>query len=244
MNQAQEEPIFAELAGTRNKAQEVGKQLLLALQDGTLQSGQRLPSERALAQQMVVSRGSVREALSALERLGILKRRVGDGTYVLPVAQGLSSLLGVLSLRDSSGGLVDLWEARLEIETALAGMCMRSAGEKAISRIDRNLQEMRDALAGGEVMRYLDADKRFHLAIARGADNQFLESMVTPLIAITNDHLLENISSGRLLERCHESLPEHEQIFSAIQGRDELAVDRAVRTHYLNVEGFFGRKYW
>ncbi|MDR7465382.1 MAG: GntR family transcriptional regulator, partial [Armatimonadota bacterium] len=67
---------------TKKKSTHVAEQILQAIMSGQYRVGDRLPPERVLAEEMGVSRPSVREALSALQIVGVVASRVGDGTYV------------------------------------------------------------------------------------------------------------------------------------------------------------------
>jgi len=73
---------FQEIKQAKTKGTYVAEQIMSAIEQGEYQIGDKLPSERAIAEQMKVSRNSVREALSALQKLGAIESRAGTGTYI------------------------------------------------------------------------------------------------------------------------------------------------------------------
>src|SRR5262245_46615986 len=102
--------------------EEIGRQVKQLIAEGRLKTGDRLPPERELAEKFVVSRTSVREALRALESLGLIEIRPGEGTFVRQVS--VDALVGPLALmlpsqREAIG---ELFEARRVLEPAIAAL--------------------------------------------------------------------------------------------------------------------------
>jgi DNA-binding FadR family transcriptional regulator len=235
---------FKEVRSPASKSREVAMQLLSAINTGVYRSGEKLPPERLLAEQMKVSRTCVREALSALSVLGIVGRKVGYGTYVLASKSEIAEFPRPFALNQSRDDLLDIWEARMEIEAVIVKVCIESATPKAIGRIERYLGQMKEMVQSGASLEYLNLDKKFHFSIARGTNNPILENTIRPLIGITNNYLLEKVSVDHLQERCLESLPEHASILEAIKKRDIATAVDAIRDHFANVERYFGRRFW
>mgnify|MGYP000244581015 CR=1 FL=1 len=229
---------------TRKKSAEVARQIVRAIREGTYKPGDKLPTQRDLAEQMGVSRNSVREALSALEILGIVESKVGSGTYISSSLQEQTVIDDIFLRPKATDDVLDLWEARKEIEAVIVKLASEFASKKSISRIQYALDRMHEALEKDDAVEYLELDKIFHLAIAKACDNALLESIITPLIFITNDYLTETLQEHKLLERCRHSIQEHKDIFLAIKKGDARGGIKAVRDHFTNVESFFGRKFW
>src|SRR5439155_4866644 len=107
--------------------QEIVRQVKQMIAEGRLESGDQLPAERELAEKFVVGRSSVREALRALESLGLVEIRPGEGTFVREVS--VESLIEPLALVMASQreAIGELFEARRMIEPALAALAARRA---------------------------------------------------------------------------------------------------------------------
>jgi len=241
---------FGGISNTKKKSTLVVQQLLSALSSDMYCPGDKLPPERVLAEKMECSRSCIREALKALEILGLIESKAGDGTYILPGISEDKELLQGLFSGKVAHDLFDVWEACAEIEAVVTKLAAKSATQKAIERMKSYLNEMRAMLEARNSKGYLDANRDFHLALARGADNPLLESIMRPLIRVTNNDsllnnaLLEDSSQSHLLKRLQESFSEHEKVLHAIQQRDEEAAVRAMREHYKKVRQFYGQKLW
>ncbi|MBI4560568.1 MAG: FadR family transcriptional regulator, partial [Candidatus Rokubacteria bacterium] len=101
--------------------EEIVRQIRTLISEGKLRSGDQLPPERELAESFKVSRTSVREALRALESIGLIEIRAGEGTFVREIS--VESLIEPLALviltqREAVG---ELFEARRLLEPAIAG---------------------------------------------------------------------------------------------------------------------------
>src|SRR5437867_12526511 len=120
--------------------EEIVRQVKQLIAEGRFKSGDRLPPERELAEKFVVSRTSVREALRALESLGLIDIRPGEGTFVREVS--IDALVGPLALlmttqREAIG---ELFEARRVLEPALAALAARRATPGGAQGLERILE--------------------------------------------------------------------------------------------------------
>jgi len=233
-----------EVKATKKKSALVARQILDAFENRQFEPGDRLPPERVLAQEMKVSRTCVREALKALEVLGLIESRVGDGTYVLPDATESNQWLGGVPSAHETTDLIDIWEARAEIEAVVVRLAISTATTKAITRIESHLKKLRQRVEAEDAEGYLDQDRQFHMAIARAADNPLLESMISPLIQLITQSLLEDIPRPRVARRLKISLAEHENLVAAIKRRDEKDAVDIVRDHFKKVREFYGSRLW
>jgi GntR family transcriptional repressor for pyruvate dehydrogenase complex len=236
--------LFREIKAQKRKSGDAVRQILDGIKRGTLKPGQKLPSERELSAQMGISRNSLREALLALEVLGYTTSRVGDGTYLRTNLSEAANTADVLASMGHDRDLPDVWEARSEIEGVIVKMAVRSASDKSIERMADCFGAMRGALTARDAMQYIELDKKFHMAIARGADNDLLARIIQPLIEITNDYLFHGVEPEKLLGRFSVSIQEHKTILHAIQNRDQAAGVEAIAVHFRNVEKYFGKRLW
>lgn len=205
---------------------EVAERLLAFFTSGDIAVGTRLPAERQLAASLGVGRSAVREALAALEILGIVVVRPGSGTYL---RDGISELLP----RTLSWGLM-LGEPRTRELVELRGGLEVQAVQLAASKItDASLERMRSHLAAMEenlhdLKAFVEADAAFHREIAVSSGNQVLQELLQSIRS-----LLRIWVDRALTDEGHASaaLEEHREIFEALERRDGAAVTAAMHSH-------------
>lgn len=197
---------------------------------GQFAPGDILPAEDVLAEQLQVSRITIRETVKSLSAKGMLQVRRRYGTIVLPRSQWQLFDPDVITWRARAGavdeGLIqDLMELRLIIEPNAARLAAKRATNEDRLAIRRAYQAMARAVAGhGE---YVPADLAFHGAILIACHNQFVQQMQNALSAIlrTSFELSSEIAGGPA-----RSLPMHEALCIAIEQGDPAAAEEAVLT--------------
>jgi GntR family transcriptional regulator, uxu operon transcriptional repressor len=211
----------------------VGDRIQGLIRDQKIASGSRLPSERDLAAQLNVSRASVREALIALELTGVVEVRGGSGIYVSEQATAQADE------QEIGSGPFEVLSARRLIESEVAAIAARMATDGAMDAIHRAMVDMEKYF--DDVKRNEDADRTFHLAIARATGNAALVQVV------------ENLwnQRGRLWSKMEEhfqteelrtaTLSDHRRILEAIAARDPAGARRAMRAHLERVTREFSR---
>ncbi len=207
------------------------RQVKAMIAEGRLKSGDRLPPERDLAEKFVVSRTSVREALRALESLGLIEIRPGEGTFVREVS--VETLieplaLAMLSQREAIG---ELFEARRLLEPSIAAFAARRATPNDIEEMTRILEDQATEIAAGRTG--LAQDAEFHSAIAAAAHNRAISRLVHGIMDLLTQSREESLSTPGRPTRSHES---HRQILASIAARDEVAAHQAMLDHLLGVE--------
>lgn len=231
---------------TENKAVYVVDQILTALDDGTYTNGDKLPSEKVIAQETGISRPSVREAIGVLRFVGILETRVGDGSYVkrvIPnVRESPSVVSRIRSLLEGADNPFEALEARRTLETNLVR-------EAAVKRVSDDLASMEDALEEGAVaVREMDCDRllvsdlRFHRCIGKACQNIFLNQMLSSLLEIMESVLWKDVKR-QLLETGAPSLGLiqnlHRRILDGIVASDADSAQRAMQDHFDAIEELF-----
>ena len=202
------------------------EQLISHVVKGNWKPGDRIPPERELCQQLGIARTSLREALKAMELVGMLDSRVGDGTFVCPRSEFLSRPLLWAFTGADHNELHDIMEARTIIEENLAGLAAQRASNEEIAAIGRAVQMMRDSLARGESI--LEADMAFHLAISAAAHNEVMRNAVQLLRNLTRQWIYFKL----LLPNVPPTvLKRHEAIYRAISQRKPAAARSAMRRH-------------
>lgn len=192
------------------------------IDEGSLRPGDRLPSERVLAEQLGVSRTSVRQGIKVLESIGRLETRVGSGTFI---CQDQVPQISIQDIDINRKGLSDLIAARIGIETTVLRVFFATARSEenmlALESIHREAEKARDAEKHSR-----NSDKgfrynfRFEEAIAAMTENKIL------ILQQQQIHALWAYMWGRLgfLPRNTHGLAQHAAILSAIQENEcELA---------------------
>ena len=210
--------------------QQVADSIRQQIQRGAMPPGSRLPSEKALAQQLGVSRPTVREAMIALEIAGMVEIRTGSGSYVRNRATAAPPSV------DTGPGPIELLNARILIEGEVAAEAAQRATVADLEAIAGTLHEMESLIARGEHSR--NADQSFHVHIARATGNDVVASIVGELWAGMFSPLFHTFSERtRLVSRQDAALNEHRAIYAALRTRDAIGARAAMRHHLIQVQG-------
>ncbi|MEZ0212115.1 MAG: FadR/GntR family transcriptional regulator [Xanthobacteraceae bacterium] len=209
----------------RRLYQQVADQIRGLLQNGHFEIGSRLPAERDLAQQLGVSRPSLREALIALEIDGTVEIRMGSGIYVAAAVERRT-----LAQAATGESAVELMEARATVEAAVIGLAGARFTPAALRELRLTLEAMRADIEEGR--KPLGHDRQFHLAIAEQSGN----SVIVRLVGELFDERHSPISS-RFRERFdtpprwRHALAEHEAILAALEARDVPLAQMRMHAH-------------
>ena len=214
---------------TRRLYQQVADEIRGLIRTGQFPPLSRLPAERELAQQLGVSRPSLREALIALEIEGSVEIRMGSGVYVcLPAEPEPSASSGEAGVFGESPS--ELMAARVAIEGAVVVMACARMSSGALDEIAQALARMRVAVEAGRSP--LDDDRAFHLAIAMRAGNSVLTRIVGELFDERHSRISTRISHRfETRETWVVALAEHEAILTALEAAEPLRAEAAMRVH-------------
>jgi GntR family transcriptional repressor for pyruvate dehydrogenase complex len=193
---------------------------------GVWKPGVRIPAERQLGQLLGVGRASLREALKALEIMGLIETRLGDGTYVCQRSEFLSRPLLWAITSSSETEVHELVEARKLIETELAGLAAERATAEDLKQIGAHLDRMERSLESSS--EFLQSDIEFHLAIGQAAHNSILMNA----LHLIRNLLQEWIGSTLQLEGiAQKALDHHKAIFLAIAKKNGPAARAGMASH-------------
>ena len=210
--------------------------LLELIAQGEFVAGDRLPSERALADRFNVSRTSVREAIIALELQGAVEVRGGSGIYV---AQSSAPSASAFVLQGAHGPF-EVLRARSLIESEIAAAAAVHRTDADIDRIFESLSAMRQNM--GDKAANDAADRQFHLGIAQATGNSILLQMVSALWDLRKGPLWTQIESHfHSADMRAASQEGHQRIFDALLVRDPDAARVAMRQHLERVIGQFAQ---
>jgi GntR family transcriptional repressor for pyruvate dehydrogenase complex len=212
--------------------EEIVRQVKAMIAEGRLKAGDRLPPERDLAEKFVVSRTSVREALRALESLGLVEIRPGEGTFVRQVS--IDSLVEPLALLMVSQreGIGELFEARRLLEPSLAALAAERATPEEIHEMERILEEQAKEIAAGRTG--LAQDAQFHAAIGAAAHNRAITRIAHAIMDLLTQSREESLNTPGRPTRSHE---DHRRMLAAIGRRDVEGARKAMQDHIEAVEG-------
>lgn len=216
-------PIKA--AEPRRLYQQIADQIRALIQGGHFSPGDRLPAERDLAQQLGVSRPSLREALIALEIEGSVEIRMGSGIYITAESERRPWQTG--SMGESP---LELMQARATIEGTVIMLAAAHMTEDALQLLRRVLDAMRAEIDDGR--KPLDQDRLFHLTIANQSGNSVLARIVSDLFDERHSPISAQIRARfETPETWSFALAEHEAIYAALEARDPLQAQAMMHVH-------------
>jgi GntR family transcriptional repressor for pyruvate dehydrogenase complex len=204
------------------------ERLITNVVHGTWKAGQQIPTERVLCQQLGIARNSLREALKAMELIGMLESKVGEGTFVCPRSEFLSRPLLWAFTGTDHAELADLMEARALMETDLAGLAAERATPEELTRIEDTLHAMEQQIAESETV--LESDMAFHLYVGQAAHNEVLANAAQLLRNVLKYWIHLKLMIGRIPA---QALERHREIYQAIRGRD-VHSSRALMQEHLD----------
>lgn len=200
---------------------------------GDLKPGDRLPPEKELADDLGLSRSSLREAIKALVFIRLLDVRQGDGTYVTSLEPKflLEALSFALDIHDDSS-LLDIFEVRRILESQATGLAAKAATAADVAALRAESAEVAAHSNNWELL--VEHDVRFHKMITNLAGNSYMASLIDGLTSKTvRARVWRVITQEGVVER---TLQEHELIIDAIEaGNADLAI-AAATVHISGVE--------
>jgi GntR family transcriptional repressor for pyruvate dehydrogenase complex len=215
--------------------EEIMEQIESLIVQGGFNPGDKLPSEREMAERLGVSRGSVREALTALAAIGILDIRPGEGTFVASTSDQdtIEALAMIWSVERNS--LAELMEVRRILESEAAALCAARATPEDVRHMELMLDDMKNTAERHE--QGVDFDLYFHFAIGQGTGNRVLHRLLNTLDQMMHQTFLQNrqemYASPGVAQRI---ISEHEVILEAIRNRDVQAAREGMLNHLDHVE--------
>ncbi len=204
--------------------QSIAAKIRRRVRDGVYRPGDRLPGERELAEEFGVSRVTIREAEIALQAQGLIRIKTGSGAYVTDQQEASVTQLPIVSA-------LELTEARLLFESEAAALAARSISEETLARLEELVSVMGKT---EDVAATQEADREFHLTIARSSSNKAVSHVVETLWQMRSDipDVMEVHASVCTDESADERSAEHGAILTALKNRDPAAARSAMQDHF------------
>ncbi len=211
-------------------ADKVASQLKKAISQGVFKVGERLPSELELADQMGVSRPSVREAIQQLALLGILETVHGGGSIVKNLTEQEIQRPIELIFAEDTQRVLELTEIRLFMEAWAVRKAAKNRTAADLDQMRKYLQEMEDDFEKG--INRFELDLMFHNAIASATHNVIYLHFINSVYGLINYSIKihrERVLYGRQDQM--RILKDHRRIFNAIKDREPDAAEAAIKDH-------------
>ena len=203
--------------------EQVAEQITAWITSNGLREGDRLPPERELATRLGVSRATLSQALVALEVIGVVTVRHGDGT-ILTEQQGATKIVD--AIRQHANRLPEIIETRDALETKIAALAAVRRTDEDLARIDDALHGMEaDIESGG---RGVEGDERFHGAVTAAAHSLLLARLMDEIGDLIRETRIESLSQPG---RPKKSLAGHRAIAEAIRTGDAKTAAAAMHAH-------------
>ncbi len=217
--------------------EEIVEQIRTLMAGGALKPGDKLMPERELAERLRVSRASVREAIRALEMMGFVQIRPGDGTFVRDTNADeiIRPLAMFLAVEKTS--LLEMFEVRRTFETATARLAAERASKEEASRIEAAVQSMQEGLSLRDSEKGEGFDIQFHYAIAEATHN----GLLIKLFRTVSEDFSRAVSVARRQLYSSAGNPQkivdqHRRIYEAIKRRAPDLAARRMKEHLIYAE--------
>lgn len=218
---------------------------------GTLEVGSKLPTERAIAQQLGIGRNSTREALSILHGMGIIERRQGSGNYISGNAGKSIGQIILMMLALKRISRRDICEFRRSMEKTVCRAAIKNRiNAEHETALKSRLEELKAAetelteCINGDNTACLDrlaaADDAFHNELVNAADNSLMAVVMDAVTQVYKEFIEHVIYNADESVRA-ELMECHRHIYEGVVSSDYELAEKAIDRHYDLVNGDFKR---
>lgn len=223
-----------------NVRHEVLSQITEAIREGEYQEGDKLPSERSIAQQISASRQTVREALGILAAVGAVERCQGDGTYI--TSSNENALNEALSAeRQSRKKFEDIFELQQLLEPPVAELVAKKHSKGDLAEVQEALKSMEKAIREGDRHSYSQSDRSFHLNIAKATGNPLIVDQERTLVNAMSEKVWRGLKKYGVdpdeeQSYLEKSLKSHQELYHAIKNGNKARIRSVLEAHYKEVK--------
>ena len=217
----------------RRLYEDIVEQIKQFITGGALKPGDQLPAERDLAERLQVSRVSVREAIKAMEMLGFVDIRPGEGTFVRDtntddIIRPLAMFLAV-----ERNSLLDMFELRRIFETAAAGLAADRADADELANLGHLLEQRKESINLQDSEKGEEFDTAFHYAISEATHNSLLSKLFR---TVSGEFARANSAARRQLfmgsaDNALKIVDQHTAIFQAIREHQPKRASEVMLEH-------------
>ena len=203
----------------------VMEQIKDIVKKGELKSGDKLPSERDLSEKLEVSRASVREALKALQMLGLIEAKHGEGNFITAnFENNLLEPLSIVFLLIGSKSK-DIFELRKIIEPETAALAAKNITNEQLIELKEIMNELNDTT---DEEKSASLDKMFHYKIAQASGNPLISTIMFSVSSLIE----KNIEKSKI-HSINKNLvkKQHEEIYNALEKNNSEKSSNAVKKH-------------
>lgn len=200
------------------------------IQNGDLTVGSKLPTERAIAQELNIGRNSTREALSILHGMGMVKSVQGSGNYIC--ADANKTIFQILTVMLALGSITkkDVCEFRRAMEKTVCMLLL----EKGISEdADMEMKRLLDDMKKDQPA--VRSDKEFHALLVTATHNELLSTIMGAVMTVYQEWI-ELVLKKADPETKNILVSYHEDIYNGIKDKNESLVNEAIDKHYNLIE--------
>jgi GntR family transcriptional regulator, transcriptional repressor for pyruvate dehydrogenase complex len=218
---------------------EIVDQILTLIKEKKLSVGEKLPAERSLAIELGVSRPPLREAISALEILGIVESRGGKGNFIVNSKIEAEKTRLARDLEEQVSPF-ELLEARQAVETEMAGLAAEKATDEDLADLEAIIERHKTVLSDFSVASEVDLE--FHLALVKITRNAVLLDIFERNIAsVLRTELWKKIKreSWSRGDNSRKYFAEHIEIYEAVRRRDKGGARAAMMKHLRSIKDDF-----
>ncbi|MCS4476062.1 FadR family transcriptional regulator [Clostridium botulinum] len=209
--------------------EQVIEQIKTMIISGNLQKGDKLPSERELVDQLKVSRTSIREALRALEIVGLIKCKQGEGNFIRDnFDNSLFEPLSLVFMLERSNK-EDIIEVRRIIEVEAASLAAKRITKDQLKKLEYIIYEFKNS---EDEKILVNLDKNFHYEIAQASNNFILLNIINSCSTLI-DSLIKNARYKIMknVENKKELVDQHEKIYLALKEKDSELASKLMKEH-------------
>ncbi len=217
---------------TKKKSHIAAEKLIEVIRDEGLQVGDKLPPERVISEEMGVSRNTIREAIAALQVIGLLETRHSQGNFIINTVNqnNFETLIALVFKNDEDP--FSLIDARIAFEPGAAVLSTQVCTDKDIKDLEVHFEQIRQALLEDNIKTYRSEDHLLHLSIAQNTRNIHIVNTVSSLVNAMDQPLFQSMKDSLPDTDLRDArIKEHEKIIFAIKYRDEEQVFEALKTH-------------
>ncbi len=229
---------FEALPRADTLASGVTERLEQLVNEGHFQPGDRLPSERELAEQFGVSRTVIREAVKALSALGIVEIKPGSGTLLRAPDRSsvVKSVAAFLQIGQPDLEYRKIHEVRRVLEVEIAGLAAQRRTENDLIALEASLEAMHRSK--GDQPTFARTDLQFHVLLAKAVHND----LFVLLLDSVADILFQVRELGNVVPGAPEhALEYHQRILETVRAGREKAARKAMLEHLHDSEAIFNQ---